>query len=88
MHIIGTNKVRFVSLQKNGSTSLRVILKANKSIKGWYTSDQDINHRYPYKESALLDKKITFIFPLRDPLARKKSSILKKFMLSIMLFLI
>ena len=50
MHIIGTNKVRFVSLQKNGSTSLRVILKANKSIRGWYTSDQDINHKYPYKE--------------------------------------
>ena len=53
MHIIGTSKIRFVSLQKNGSTSLRVILKGNKSIKGWYTSDQDINHRYPYKESAL-----------------------------------
>ena len=78
MHIIGTNKVRFVSLQKNGSTSLRVILKANKSIRGWYTSDQDINHKYPYKESDLLDKKITFIFPLRDPLARKKSAMLQK----------
>ena len=78
MHIIGTSKVRFVSLQKNGSTSLRVMLKGNKSIKGWYTSDQDTNHKYPYKESALLDKKITFIFPLRDPLARKKSTVLQK----------
>ena len=52
--------------------------QANKSIKGWYTSDQDINHKYPYKESDLLDKEITFIFPLRDPLARKKSAMLQQ----------
>lgn len=77
MHIIGTDKVRFVSLQKNGSTSLRTILKGDNNIKGWYTSDRDINHKHPYEKSALLDKDITFIFPLRDPLARKKSVLLQ-----------
>ena len=78
MHIVGTKKVRFVNLQKNGSTSLRTVLKENTAIKGWYTTDKDENHRYPYKDSALQNKNITFIFPLRDPIKRKKSAILQK----------
>ena len=78
MHIIGTKKVRFINLQKNASTSLRVILKENTAIKGWYTTDKDENHKYPFKDSALQNKNITFIFPLRDPIKRKKSAILQK----------
>jgi hypothetical protein len=78
MHIIGTEKVRFVTLQKNGSTSLRAILKKNTAIQGWYTTDKDENHRYPFKISDLQNKDITFIFPLRCPIKRKKSAILQK----------
>ena len=78
MHIIGTEKVRFVTLQKNGSTSLRAVLKKNTAIQGWYTTDKDENHRYPFKVSDLQNKDITFIFPLRYPIKRKKSAILQK----------
>jgi len=78
MHIVGTKKVRFINLQKNASTSLRTVLKENTAIKGWYTTDIDEDHRYPFKDSALQNKDIIFIFPLRDPIKRKKSAILQK----------
>ena len=65
MHVIGTDRVRFISLQKNGSTSLRNILREHTDIKGWYTSDIDKDHKFPYIEEDLLNENIYFIYPLR-----------------------
>lgn len=77
MHVIGTDRVRFISLQKNGSTSLRNILREHTDIKGWYTSDIDKDHKFPYIEEDLLNENIYFIYPLRETKARKRSSVLQ-----------
>jgi len=77
VHIIGTQKVRFVSLQKNGSRSLRTILKQYPAIEGWNTSDFDEFCEHSYDEAALKDESITFIFPLRNQFEREQSAMLQ-----------
>lgn len=78
MHVIGTDKVRFLALAKNGSTSLRSILKKNpKVIKGWYTTDKDANHKYRFNIKDFDKKGITFLFPLRNGVTRQRSGLLQ-----------
>ena len=78
MHVIGTHKVRFIALAKNGSTSLRNILKKHSVIKGWYTSDIDKDHEFPYTSEDLLNENIYFIYPLRNTRDRAKSAMLQE----------
>jgi len=76
MNIIGSDRLRFVSIRKNGSTSLRHLIKNHKFIEGWYVgSDKDKLHTIPFDLDDLNDSSITFIFPLRDELERSISGL-------------
>lgn len=79
MNIIGSDTLRFVSLPKNGSTSIKQLVKRHDFIKGWSLNSEDFDnvHSEIFNPDDLFDEKITFIFPFRYPIERNISGLLE-----------